>query len=151
MDKQQQGFSVIELVVAIVIMGIIAAYVGINWPFGDATVGAQAEQLARDIRHTQMIAMSQNRQLTLTVSSGGYSVTESGSTINDPAGSGPFSEAFRDGVSASGGSLTFDGLGRPIVIGSGLASSSTSFSVSGSSMSYSVSVAPITGFVSVSP
>ncbi len=150
MDKQhQQGFSLIELVVVIVIMGIAAAYVGVKWS-SSGSLHAQAEQLARDIRHTQAIAMSQNMRLQLAVSGATYAVTNSGSPIADPSGSGNFNETLRDGVSASGGPIVFDSWGRPLN-GSNLASSSISFTVTSGSNSSTVTVQPITGYVSVSP
>jgi len=150
MDRQQQGFTLIELVVTLVIMGTLAAYGAVNWPFGDATVQAQAEQIARDLRHAQAIAMTQNRQLTFTTSSSSYAVSESGATIDDPAGSGPFSQSLDDGVTVSGGPVAFDGLGRPLSGGS-LTGSTISFLVSGNTASMTVNVTPVTGFVTVAP
>lgn len=144
---RQQGFTLIELIVVMLVMAVLAAYVGTRWSFGDATVSAQAEQLARDLRHTQMLAMQQGRTLRLEATGGGYRVTDGASVILDPATQEDFIQALDSGVSLSGGPVEFDSMGRPVSGGS-LAGAAVSFSLSGSSDTAAVSVAPVTGFVS---
>ncbi|BCO32445.1 hypothetical protein TspCOW1_25480 [Thiohalobacter sp. COW1] len=144
---RQQGFTLIELIVVMLVMAVLAAYVGTRWSFGDATVSTQAEQLARDLRHTQMLAMQQGRTLRLESIGGGYRVTDGASVILDPATHEDFIQALDNGVSLSGGPVEFDSLGRPVSGGS-LTSAAVGFSLSGSSDTVAVSVAPVTGFVS---
>ena len=144
---RQQGFTLIELIVVMLVMAVLAAYVGTRWSFGDATVSVQAEQLARDLRHTQMLAMQQGRTLRLEATGSGYRVTDGASVITDPATQQNFIQTLDNGVSLGGGSIEFDSLGRPVSGGS-LASAAVGFSLSGSSDTAAVTVAPVTGFVS---
>jgi hypothetical protein len=114
-------------------------------------VHAQAAQIARDIRHVQMLAMARGQTLTFQSLGGSYRCTNSGgSVITDPASQQPFTLALEDGLTLSGGSVSFDSLGRPVSGGNPLASA-VSYTVSGSNQSAVLSITPITGFVTVSP
>lgn len=144
---RQQGFTLIELIVVMLVMAVLAAYAGTRWSFGDATVSAQAEQLARDLRHAQMLAMQQGQTLRLESTGGGYRVTDGTSVILDPATQTDFIQPLDNGVSLSGGPVEFDSLGRPVSGGS-LVSAPVSFTLNGNSDSAGLSVAPVTGFVS---
>ena len=144
---RQQGFTLVELIVVMLVMSVLAAYVGTRWSFGDATVSAQAEQLARDLRHAQMLAMQQGQTLRLESTGGGYRVTDGAGVIIDPATHEGFIQTLDNGVSLSGGPVEFDSMGRPVSGGS-LAGAAVSFSLSGDSDTAAVNVAPVTGFVS---
>ena len=147
-----RGFTAIELVVTIVLVAILAATAIARWgSTADKSVGYQADRLARDIRHAQMLAFTRSEKLTLTIaSSTSYQVVDSGgSVINDPAKGGSFVQDLQNGVTISGGpSITFDSLGRP-TSGGTPTNSSVSFTVAGDAKTATVTVAPLTGFVAV--
>jgi prepilin-type N-terminal cleavage/methylation domain-containing protein len=146
----ESGFTLIELVVVMVMLGILAAYVAPRLNISESNTGSQAELLAQNIRHAQAIAVAQHKTLTVEVASGSYSVKEGASIINDPRSGAAFSVTLEDSVSASTGSVDLDYLGRPLTSGAFI-TSDTTFTLSGGSVSSTVSVTPVTGFVTVSP
>lgn len=147
----QRGFTLLELVMVTIIVSILAAIAVPRWSLTDSSVNAQAAQIAQDIRHVQMLAMSQGRTLTFQASAGAYRCLDSASAvITDPATQQPFYIALSNGVTLSAGSLSFDSLGRPSGGGS-LLTAAVNFSVAGDAQSATLSVSPVTGFVAVSP
>lgn len=149
--RGQYGFTLLELVMVMIIIGVLAAVAAPRWSLNDATVHAQAAQVARDIRHVQMLAMSQGRTLTFQSLGNGYRCTDAASAvIIDPAAQQPFNVSLSDGVSLSAGSVSFDSLGRPVSGGNPIASA-TAYTVAGAAQSASITIAPVTGFVAVNP
>ena len=150
-SPKQHGFTLIELVMVLVIVGVLAALAAPRLSLTDSSVHAQAAQVASDIRHVQMLAMTQGRTLTLQTLGGSYRCTDSGGiVISDPATRQPFNLTFANGVSVTAGSVSFDSLGRP-VSGGTLRATAVNFTVSGGAQSAAISVSPVTGFVTVSP
>lgn len=152
------GFTLVELIIAIILMGILSAIVmiNINAP-AQHSVTTQADQLRRDLSHMQLLAISQGVRLKLTVTSGNYSVCLASAgtcsvtnAINDPATGQNFSVNLTDPVTFTQGvgDYYFDSLGRPVLAASGaaLSSGTSPFTLSGSGRSVTVSVLPITGF-----
>ena len=147
----QTGFTLLELVMVIIAIGVLAAIAVPRWSVGDSTVHAQAAQVARDIRHVQMLAMSQGRTLTFESSGTSYRCVDASSTlITDPATQQPFSFTFSDNVTLTVDSISFDSLGRPVTAGV-LDAAPSALTVSGSRQSASLSVTPVTGLVTVTP
>ena len=153
-NSRGAGFSLIELLSAMVILATLTALAAPRFVHRDATVPAQADQLGRTIRHAQALAMAQGRALTLDIQSAtGYAITDgaspSPSTLRDPSGQ---LQAFSlsNGVTLVGTDLVFDSLGRPISAGN-LITTSQIWTLSGDNSTATVTVQPVTGFVLVTP
>ena len=147
------GFTLIELVTVLVIIGVLAAYALPRWAPADTTVAAQADRLARDLRHAQALAMNQGRTLSFDVQApGGYRVADSGTTITDPATQQAFQVTLDNGVTLAGTDVDFDSLGRPVSAPATPLPSDTVFTVYGSPpKTVTVTLSAVTGFVAVTP
>ena len=133
--KNQQGFTLIELIAIIIVLAIIAA---VAIPrLGDVTSmksGATAEKLKSDIRYAQELAMTQNRRYrvyfnTAPAPASGYAVVndangngnwgEAGEFAPDPSGKGDLTVTLNSGdyagvtASSSVNPIEFNSLGRP--------------------------------------
>src|SRR5437762_1871199 len=76
---RKRGFTIVELIIVILLLGILSAYVGAKqYSVGDETLRSQAEKMRRDLRHAQRLAMAWGKTLTVGVTTGangGYSVS----------------------------------------------------------------------------
>ena len=159
------GFTLIELIVVMLVLGILAALF-IPRSSNDAMIlSAQAEQFAADIRYVQSLAMTQGwsgvpptaRRYRVNFTATSYNFTDvSGVAVAHPSGT-PGSIAFAGGVSIApfpaptlpNSVLSFDGLGRPYTDASAatlLASTATITLVRGAT-SRAVQIFPGTGMV----
>ena len=149
------GFTLIELVIVIVVISILSTYAIMkSAPAAEITLPSQAQKLASDIRHAQVLATSWGKSLRLNLISGAngtYSVScvTSGSfpcdvsPVNNPASGSSFSVSLQKSVVLAGNStLDFNSLGQP--------SAEASYTLTSGSSTTTVSVAALTGFVTVS-
>lgn len=165
------GFTLIELVIVIIIAGIIAAVVGTKWNARSATAPFQAEVLARNIRHAQMLALTWNTPVGMRVpSTTSYEFWCTNATppascmspnplpippnnpVNDPAMGGPFRVDLDHGVtiaSIGGPPPRFNNLGIPLnALGAPITVAHV-LQLDAGGTTWSVTIQPLTGFVQV--
>ncbi|MDF1577940.1 MAG: type II secretion system protein [Desulfobulbales bacterium] len=115
------GYTLVELVMVIVILGILAITVSVKWPSG-LKEKAAALEFTRALRYAQHQALT--REFTGAGEAWGLSVAGNRYTIrrsdgSDQAESEYVNRALPGNVAVSPGSVWFNGLGEPIDPGSG--------------------------------
>lgn len=148
---QQAGFTLLELTLVLLLLAILGTSLFLRGSPGSASLNAQADQLARTLRHTQSLALTQGRRLTFDVqSTTRYAITDGAATITDPQGVEQ-RYAVVNGAALTGGDLDFDSLGRPIDAANKLIPTVHTWTLNAGSANVMVSVSPLTGFVAVTP
>ena len=120
----QRGFTMVELIMVIVILGILAAVVGPR--FFDRQVFDERlyfEQSLSAVRYAQKLALSSGCLIQVSLDGSGYRLrraancTSGGFTseVQGPDGQSPFAAPLPNGVSVSVNTfpVVFDSLGRP--------------------------------------
>ncbi|MBF0136340.1 MAG: type II secretion system protein [Magnetococcales bacterium] len=106
--RAECGFTLIELIMVIVMIGILAVYAAAKSPGNIMELRSKSDQLAMDIRQTQALAMSNT-------GSGDYTILRTATDtyeIRDPLGT-TLSTATLSGVTLSNFTVTFGGRGEP--------------------------------------
>lgn len=84
--KKDKGFSIIELIIVIIVLGILAA--AVVYKFGsmksDTASIAAVDQVIADIQYVQMLAMSQATQKSISFTANDNSYTVAGQTKRLP-------------------------------------------------------------------
>ena len=166
-----RGVTTVELVIFMVIVAILAAVTVLSYKPNDVTARYQAERLRTDLRHAQMIALTENQALLFTITAGlggSYSVSGLNSAtcattaLTDPATNSAFAVSIDAALTLAGtASIYLDALGRPASSCSAVAGVCTctttasnpaaSYTVSGGGSTYTVQLLPVSGFVTVTP
>lgn len=152
---QQRGFTLVELIIVIVVIGIVSAYAIMknSSPAAYALL-SQAQTMASDLRHVQLLATTWGRSLRITAVSGVngvYSVScvNAGaapcnvSPVLNPTTGSAFAVTVHDAVLSGPASLDISSLGQP--------AAGAAYAISAGGTTMNVTVAPVTGFVVVSP
>ena len=133
MKLHSKGFTLIELIVVMIIIAVLAVYVVMRTPstslYGQSYV---SEQIRRDIRYTQSLAMSLNMNYSIIFSTNSYTISP-----NPPTGT--YTITMPSGVTLSPGSITFNSMGAP--------AAASSVTISGTGASTTLTIAAETGFV----
>jgi MSHA pilin protein MshC len=155
MNKDCSGFTLVELVTVIVLVGILSTYAVVRFPSqNELILPAQAQMFVSHIRHVQALAMQWGQPLRMTVTSGGYTVAcvTAGaapcdvSPVIDPATGQAFNVVLETGITLSASSSDFDSMGRP-VSGGALVGATSSYTMTSNGSTNTIQISPITGFV----
>ncbi|WP_176630627.1 pilus assembly FimT family protein [Desulfolutivibrio sulfoxidireducens] len=114
------GFTLVEIIAAVILLGILAAVAVAMYDDGNADAVAEAETFKSHLRYAQIRAMGDIHTWTITVGTGSYTLSTANTSIGTPTlpGESGATHTLRDGVSASGGSFTFNWRGQPDAGGS---------------------------------
>ncbi len=117
-NGRQHGFTLVELILVILILGIISINVGSRFfttsSFADRKV---ADELVEAIRYAQHLAMSRGGGIRIVTTSTSYTVEQTdGSAIANPDRSGSYSVTIPASSSLTATTISFNGLGQPTPI-----------------------------------
>ena len=118
MKKQQYwGYTIFELIIFMVVMGILATVIGINIVNYNDTVKLDraGRMVLADVRYAQEMAMSSNRGVDFNVGTTGYSLTwDDGTILQSTFGKGSVEVDLADlDASISGSDISFNHIGLP--------------------------------------
>lgn len=119
--KKNSGFTLIEIVMVIVLIGIVSMVVTACWPSKAIDVDQYAERLAADLRYAKHSAQTKNQRLRVNFSAGSYSLTlVDGSTAVSFANSTSNTVTLPAGLTITipptnlpSSYVVFDAMGRP--------------------------------------
>jgi prepilin-type N-terminal cleavage/methylation domain-containing protein len=160
-SAQQTGFTLIELIIVIVAVGVLGSMIGLRiGSINDNTVPYYSELLVSHVRHVQSLSLTWGEPLRIDSTGTGYEVSCVTATaqwpcnatpVIDPHTNEPFTQTMDDGITLNAGTVAFDTWGRPInpADGSLLQSTQTFTVISSSNLTWQVKVEPVTGFVSM--
>lgn len=118
----QSGFTLVELVLVLLLVGILAMSALARLPQASLNVGAQADQLVGDIRYAQSLSMAQGQRFCFNLTAASYRITNTDCATNvpHPATVTATPVLLGTGMSMSWTNLPnsyveFDGKGQPYV------------------------------------
>jgi len=155
-DYVVQGFTLIEAIVVLVLVGILAIYASNSVNDAQFKAVAEADALRAALRYAQSRAMADVYTWGISVSSGSYQlVADNPIIVNAPLPGGGTTRTMPSGVALGGVNLIlFDWRGQPVTshitaIGgtASAANANQNITVTASTTTETVTVTPYTGFV----
>ena len=138
----QAGFSMIELISVLLILGIMAALAAPSFNTGGFAVATAAQTIETDLRMVQEIAMTRNPTGSIGID---FTASPNSYTITDPSNMFSETRALPDGVTiASGSNITFNKYGEPVI-----ATASVDIQIAEGSLVKIITVAQHTGQVTI--
>jgi MSHA pilin protein MshC len=110
-----RGFTLIEVVAVLVLLGIMAAVAVAKFTDTNAAAVAEAEIFKSHLRYAQIRAMGDIYPWTVTVGGGSYTLSTTNPSIGTPTlpGESGATHSYDGGVTASAGTFTFNWRGQP--------------------------------------
>ena len=131
-ETKNSGFTIIEIVVVLIIMGIVSAYAIGRAMFTETDLKIQTQVLKAHLRHAQSRAMSSNLIWGIQTDGGGatYSLfrlnsDNSVTLMNLPGEDGDTVDLSTMGLSMTAGKYSFDSRGLPYLAGAAEAAPGT--------------------------
>lgn len=155
-----RGFTLLEMVIVLLILGIMAAAAIPTLPGSAINVSAEADRLAADLLYTQSLAItSGQRYFWIRTAATTYQIRNSSGVAITYPGTGSTTVTLNSGISFStitnlpSNLVQFDGKGQPYTTsvatgGTKLAASAT-IRIAGGGITKSVVIYPNTGYVVV--
>lgn len=150
MKIRKDGFTAIDLIMVIIIVGILAVTVAVKWPGKSINIYAQTDQVVQDIRYSQSLAMARattGQRYRITFASASYTIANNSGTVIKTVSLDSALSFASNGF--TGGYLAFDSLGRPYN-GTALMTAKISVAVTGGGFTRTITIWGNTGAVEVS-
>ena len=147
---RSRGFTLVELVMVIVLVGILAAVVAPRLDLRGFDSSAAAAELVGAIRYAQTMSMAHGGVETYAVrlEAGGYRVLRNGVATVDPfRNSGAYVSGWQGITLAPTGEISFDARGAPACTGFDCTASAQAISISRGGVGSQIVLQPVTGYV----